>query len=74
VNADDKDDIFSLVEVHRGEPEVPPLRPPTNWSLVPNAKGAKYNKNAEGDKKADKPDKPDRKNKKNKKDKGSTEE
>ena len=74
VNADDKDDIFSLVEVHRGEPEVPPLRPPTNWSVVPNAKGAKYNKNAEGDKKADKADKPDRKNKKNKKDKGSTEE
>jgi hypothetical protein len=74
VNADDKDDIFSLIEVHRGEPEVPPLRPPSNWSVVPNAKGSKYNKNAEGDKKADKADKPDRKNKKNKKEKGSTEE
>jgi hypothetical protein len=63
VNADDKDDIFSLIEVHRGEPEVPPLRPPTNWRVVPNAKGAKYNKNAEGDKKADKAEKKNRKNK-----------
>jgi hypothetical protein len=74
VNADDKDDIFSLIEVHRGEPEVPPLRPPTVWSVVPNAKGAKYNKNAESDSKADKVDKAEKKNKRNKKNKGSAEE
>jgi hypothetical protein len=77
VNADDKDDIFSLIEVHRGEPEVPPLRPPTVWSVVPNAKGAKYNKNAESDNKVeqvDKPEKAEKKNKRNKKNKGSAEE
>ena len=28
VNTDAKDDIFSLIEVHRGEPELPALRPP----------------------------------------------
>ena len=27
VNTDDKDDIFSLIEVHRGMPEPPELRP-----------------------------------------------
>ena len=42
VNTDDKDDIFSLVEVHRGEPEVPELLPPTDYRVVPNSKGAKY--------------------------------
>jgi hypothetical protein len=83
VNADDKDDIFSLIEVHRGEPEVPPLRPPTVWSVVPNAKGAKYNNNAEADNsagsdsnagsnnKAGKADKADKAGKKNKRNKGS---
>ena len=30
VNTDDKDDIFSIVEVHRGMPEVPELRPAAN--------------------------------------------
>ncbi len=30
VNTDDKDDIFSLIEVHRGMPEVPELRPAAN--------------------------------------------
>ena len=50
VNADTKNDIFSLVEVHRGEPEVPPLRPPTNWRVVPNEKGTKYDKNEGSDK------------------------
>jgi len=30
VNTDDKDDIFSVIEVHRGMPEGPELRPPTN--------------------------------------------
>jgi len=29
INTDDQDDIFSLIEVHRGIPEVPVLRPPT---------------------------------------------
>ena len=28
VNTDANDDIFSLIEVHRGEPELPALRPP----------------------------------------------
>ena len=30
VNTDDKDDIFSLIEVHRGMPELPALRPAAN--------------------------------------------
>lgn len=29
INTDAKDDIFSLIEVHRGEPEQPYLKPPT---------------------------------------------
>ena len=53
VNTDAKDDIFSLIEVHRGEPELPALRPPTEYRVVPNSKGAKYgNKGGgKGDKK-----------------------
>jgi len=30
VNTDDKDDVFSILEVHRGVPEVPELRPASN--------------------------------------------
>ena len=51
VNTDDKDDIFSLVEVHRGEAEVPALRPPTEVRVFPGfAKGTKYGKGAKGKK------------------------
>ena len=31
VNTDDKDDIFSLIEVHRGRLEGPPRLPPTDY-------------------------------------------
>jgi hypothetical protein len=34
VNTDDKDDIFSLIEIHRGVPKMPGLRPPKNDSLT----------------------------------------
>ena len=52
VNTDAKDDIFSLIEVHRGEQELPALRPPTEVRAFPDsAKGTKYGK---GDKKKDK--------------------
>ena len=45
VNTDAKDDIFSIIEVHRGEPELPALLPPDEVHAFPgNAKGAKYNK------------------------------
>ncbi len=54
VNTDAKDDIFSLIEVHRGEPEFPALRPPTEYRVVPNSKGAKFGKGDKGDKKKDK--------------------
>lgn len=51
VNTDAKDDIFSLVEVHRGEPELPVLRPPTEYRVVPGyGKGTKYEKGDKGDK------------------------
>ena len=44
VNTDAKDDIVSLIEVHRGEPEMPALRPPTNNKVsdsgAPNASKA----------------------------------
>jgi hypothetical protein len=63
VNADEKNDIFSLIEVHRGEPEVPPLRLPTNWRVVPNGKGTKYNNNAESDINAGSNNKAGKKNK-----------
>jgi Beta-galactosidase len=45
VNTDDKDDIFSLIEVHRGVPDGPPLRPSTkNYSPDSGAQSAKLNK------------------------------
>jgi hypothetical protein len=54
LNADDKDDIFSLVEVHRGEQELPLLRPQEeNRAFKGSAKGTKYSKGenaVEGDK------------------------
>ena len=37
VNADDKDDIFSLIEVHRGKLEAPVLLPPTDYKVSANA-------------------------------------
>jgi hypothetical protein len=33
VNTDAKDDIFSLIEVHRGRLETPPLLPPTAFKV-----------------------------------------
>ena len=54
VNTDAKDDIFSLIEVHRGEPELPALRPPTEYRVVPNSKGAKFGKGDKGDKEKNK--------------------
>jgi len=57
VNTDDKDDIFSLVEIHRGEAEVPALRPPTEVRAFPGSgKGTKYGPDGKKDKK-DKKDK-----------------
>ena len=51
VNTDAKDDIFSLVEVHRGEAELPALLPPTTVRAFPeSAKGTKYGKGGKGDK------------------------
>jgi hypothetical protein len=45
LNADDKDDIFNLVEVHRGEQELPLLRPQEdNRAFKGSAKGTKYSK------------------------------
>jgi hypothetical protein len=77
VNADDKDDVFSLIEVHRGEQELPALRPPTEVKAFSGyAKGTKYGKGetadegSTGDKgKKDKKDKKDKKAGKGKKDK-----
>ncbi|MEY3480749.1 MAG: hypothetical protein RIQ71_1524 [Verrucomicrobiota bacterium] len=37
VNADDKDDIFSLIEVHRGKLDAPVLLPPTNYKVPDEA-------------------------------------
>ena len=51
VNTDAKDDIFSLIEVHRGEQELPALRPPTEVRAFPGfAKGTKYGKGEKGEK------------------------
>ena len=51
VNTDAKDDIFSLIEVHRGEQELPALRPPTQVRAFPGfEKGAKYGKADKGEK------------------------
>ena len=45
VNTDAKDDIFSLIEVHRGEPEHPALRPPAEVrAFAGYGKGTKYGK------------------------------
>ncbi len=37
VNTDDKDDIFSLMEVHRGKLEIPVLLPPTDYKVSDKA-------------------------------------
>jgi hypothetical protein len=37
VNTDDKDDIFSLIEVHRGKLETPVLLPPTDYTVSDKA-------------------------------------
>lgn len=37
VNTDDQDDTFSLLEVHRGVLEGPPLRPPTEFKVSDSA-------------------------------------
>ncbi len=37
VNTDDKDDIFSLIEVHRGKLETPVLLPPTDYKVSDKA-------------------------------------
>jgi hypothetical protein len=72
LNADDKDDIFSLVEVHRGEQELPLLRPQEeNRAFKGSAKGTKYSKGenaVEGDKekKEKKGDKEDKREKRKK--------
>ena len=69
VNTDDKDDIFSLVEVHRGEPELPALRPPADVRAFSGfAKGTKYGAGEEGDQ-----GKKSKKGKKNKSGKPSVE-
>ena len=36
VNTDSKDDIFSLIEVHRGKLETPVLLPPTHYKVSDN--------------------------------------
>lgn len=54
VNTDAKDDIFSIIEVHRGEPEQPALRPPTEYRVVPGyGKGTKYGPDGKGQSKKD---------------------
>jgi hypothetical protein len=37
VNTDDKDDIFSLLEVHRGKLEMPVRMPPTDYVVSDQA-------------------------------------
>lgn len=37
VNTDTKDDIFSLIEVHRGKPEAPLMLPPTDYKVSDKA-------------------------------------
>jgi hypothetical protein len=69
INTDGKDDIFSIVEVKRGEKDVPALLPQAeNHAFPGHSKGTKYGKsetNVEGDKQ--KKDKKDKKVKKDKK-------
>jgi Beta-galactosidase len=49
VNTDDKDDIFSIIEVHRGPPAVPELLPPTEFTISDQApKPPKGSKNKGG--------------------------
>ena len=61
VNTDGADDIFSLIEVHRGEQVLPALRPPKVVRAFPAfSKGVKYGK---GDKSVDKKNKRDKKEK-----------
>ena len=62
VNTDDKDDIFSLLEVHRGKLETPLLLPPTDYVVSDKAprppKAEKANepvKERKGKRKADAP-------------------
>jgi hypothetical protein len=54
INTDDKDDIFSIIEVKRGEQDVPALLPQAeNHAFSGHNKGTKYGKgenNVEGDK------------------------
>ena len=66
INTDDKDDIFSVIEVKRGEQDVPALLPQAeNHAFSGHNKGTKYGKgenNVEGDKqKKDKKAKKDKK-------------
>jgi hypothetical protein len=69
INIDDKDDIFSIIEVKRGEKDVPALLPQAENRAFPgHNKGTKYGKGentVEGDK--HKKDKKDKKVKKDKK-------
>ena len=61
VNTDAKDDIFSLIEVHRGEAEVPPLRPQEENRAFPGfAKGTKYGADGMADKEGDAAEKPEK--------------
>jgi hypothetical protein len=54
VNTDVMDDIFSLIEVHRGEAEVPPLRPQEENRAFPGfTKGTKYGADGMADKGGD---------------------
>jgi hypothetical protein len=54
LNADDKDDIFSLIEVHRGKLETPVLLPPTDYKVSDKApmppKADKATKGKKGEK------------------------
>lgn len=64
VNTDTKDDIFSLVEVHRGEQELPALRPPTENHAFPGyGKGTKYGNDKDEDTKNEEKSKKEKKNK-----------
>ena len=54
VNTDDKDDIFSLIEVHRGKLEVPVMIPPTDYKVSDKAPMPSKAEMAGKDKKAGK--------------------
>ena len=57
-NTDAKDDIFSLIEVHRGKLETPMLLPPTDYKVSDKApmppKADKATKGKKGEKKSGK--------------------